>query len=98
MAEIREISVVASYRDGGWRIVKLAIADGLLVGGDGWTYPGVMVVGAEDFDAESIAYGINEGRVTQASCPAWADDEDLLVSWRVAAADVAVLRAWGIVD
>jgi len=104
------ITVELTYSDDSKRAIELAIEDGVLFSGSGRSYPGVIEVGdVVDNDAELVAYGINEGRVTECDYrPIWAethlanghDDEAdpvELTGWRVTGG-VEMLRRYGIVD
>lgn len=103
------ITAEISYSNGSKRTITLSVEEKVLIGGSEpscW-YPGVMVRD-DDLDAETVAYGINEGRVTHCDYrPQWSrtpvtDDEPDPVemeTWRVTgAADIALLREYGIVE
>lgn len=101
------VTVEITYSDGSKRTVELSVERGILFSGDGRSYPGVIErADKPDNDAEIVAYGINEGRVTHCDYrPIWAeislanDEPDAveLVAWRVTGG-VETLRRHGIID
>lgn len=99
------ISVEIGYSDGSTRTITLPVEERVLIGGtehDRW-YPGVMARD-DDFDAECVAYGINEGRVTHCDYrPRWSYPATAglveMETWRIVGVeDVALLREYGIIE
>lgn len=91
-----EILVDVEYIDGHKRTIELVIVADRVLDGHGNWYPGVEALDTSDFDAETIAYGINEG--FYADWLADGSEDEPMRQWRVREPGYSKLRELGIVN
>jgi hypothetical protein len=115
MKQIGAITVDVTYPNQKTVAVDFAVREEVCLGpGDRW-YPGVQYDGnwpevdggtvQDDLDVgEVVAYGINEGRVTESEIDIWTEDApegsptNAHIRWRVRPDSVVLLREHGIID